>query len=334
MFVKKNAALFPLLLLAMNLPAVGAQKLHKAAEATGPAILWRNPTDLASRDLFYGPGGKRDEPSGTFTFVKEDLNGTNPKFVVRDQQGIRWIVKLGIEARPETVATRLAWAVGYYANEDYFVRELKVRGMPARLHRGQNLAGADGTMHDVRLKREDRHEERKIGSWQWRHNAFTNTRELNGLRVLMAVINNWDLKDENTAIYQDGGERVYMVSDLGATFGAAGRAWPERKSKGNLDAYSRSRFLRRVTAHAVDFEVPARPNFRYAVNPKEYLRRVRLQWIGRNVPRSDARWMGQLLARLSPRQIREAFRAAGYSPQETEEFARVVQNRIAALTDL
>jgi hypothetical protein len=318
MCVKKNAALFPLLLLAMNLPAIGAKKLHKAAEATGPAILWRNPTDLPSRDLFYGPGGKRDEPSGTFTFVKEDLNGTNPKFVVRDQQGIRWIVKLGIEARPETVATRLAWAVGYYANEDYFVRELKVRDMPARLHRGQNLVAADGTVHDVRLKREDRHAERKIGSWQWRHNAFTNTRELNGLRVLMAVINSWDLKDENTAIYQDGGERVYMVSDLGASFGA----------------YSRSRFLRRVTAHAVDFEVPARPNFRYAVNPKEYLRRVRLEWIGRNVPRSDARWMGQLLARLSPRQIREAFRAAGYSPQETEEFAKVVQNRIAALTDL
>lgn len=92
---------------------------------SGPAIIWTNPRDIESRDLFYGPGGSRHVPSGTFTFVKEDLDGTNPKFVVKDQDGVKWKLKLGIEARPETVASRIVWAVGYHANEDYFVFDLQ-----------------------------------------------------------------------------------------------------------------------------------------------------------------------------------------------------------------
>ena len=53
------------------------------------------------------------------TFVDEDLKGSNPKFVVRDAAGVKWKIKLGTEARPETAATRLVWAVGYSADEDY-----------------------------------------------------------------------------------------------------------------------------------------------------------------------------------------------------------------------
>jgi hypothetical protein len=37
---------------------------------------------------------------------------------------------------------------------------------------------------------------------------------------------------------------------------------------------------------------------------------------------------------LSPKQIRDAFRAAGYSDSEVEQFAQVVEKRIALLTDM
>ena len=84
----------------------------------------------------------------------------------------------------------------------------------------------------------------------------------------------------------------------------------------------------------VSFETPGRPRYMYLVNPKEYLRRVRLEWIGRNIPRADAKWMGSLLARLSPQQIRDAFRAAGYSGGDVDAFSKVLEQRIAALTDL
>jgi len=44
--------------------------------------------------------------------------------------------------------------------------------------------------------------------------------------------------------------------------------------------------------------------------------------------------MAAILNRLSAEQIRDAFRAAGYSPQEVEAFAKVVEGRIARLDDI
>lgn len=331
MFVKKLAYRVALTsTLGLTLCAAPKKPAVEAASIK-PAMLWHDPVDLSSRNLFYGPGGQAHQPHGKFVFVKEDLDGTNPKFVVRDQDGVKWKVKLGNEARPETVASRMAWAVGYYANEDYFLRDLHVEGMPFRLHRGQNLVARDGTMHNVRLKRED---EKKAGTWQWRNSPFTGSRELNGLRVLMALMNNWDLKDENNGVYKDGKEYVYMVSDLGASFGSASRTWPKEKSKGDLNSYQRSKFFRKVSDDSVSFQTPGRSSLIYVLNPKEYFERIRLEGIGRKIPREDARWMGHLLARLSPAQIRDAFRAAAYEPAEVDAFSAIVERRILALTDL
>src|SRR3974377_1492498 len=84
----------------------------KEAPANATPALWREPADIASRDLFYGPGGKEHAPRGTFTFVEEDAAGTNPKFDVVDGDGVKWRVKLGAEARPETAASRFVWGAG------------------------------------------------------------------------------------------------------------------------------------------------------------------------------------------------------------------------------
>ena len=84
----------------------------------------------------------------------------------------------------------------------------------------------------------------------------------------------------------------------------------------------------------MNVNVPARPAWEYLVNPKEYIQRLRMGWIGKDIPRADARWMAEWLARLSPKQIRDAFRAAGYSPEEVEGFSKVVEHRIAALMEL
>src|ERR1700722_20618686 len=103
----------------------------RAETARGePAVLWRDPVDIQSRNLLYGPGGDQHQPRGPFTFVEEDLNGTNPKYVVRDQNKVKWTVKLGVEARPETAASRLVWAAGYFTNEDYFLQNLQIGNMP------------------------------------------------------------------------------------------------------------------------------------------------------------------------------------------------------------
>jgi hypothetical protein len=315
---------------------------HQIAENAdgGTAVLWQNPVDISSRNLFYGPGGKEHEPHGTFTFVEEDLDGTNPKIVVRDQDGVKWTVKLGGEARPETAASRLTWAVGYFANEDYFLPDLRVANMPPHLHRGQKLIAPDGSLHDVRLKRHLEHE-KKAGTWSWGENRFQGTRELNGLRVMMALINNWDLTDENNAVYagaqvreSEGTDNIYMTSDLGSTFGLGRLTWPMRKARGNLQTYSHSKFISKIRPEDVDFRVPTRPAFFFLATPREFFSKLQLRWIGKHVPRADAKWMGELLAQLSADQIRDAFRAAGYSPEEVEGFTRVVQDRTAELEDL
>src|SRR5689334_12477152 len=47
-----------------------------------PVILWQEPVNVGSRDLSFGPGGRAHQPRGPFRFVSEDLEGTNPKFVI------------------------------------------------------------------------------------------------------------------------------------------------------------------------------------------------------------------------------------------------------------
>lgn len=296
------------------------------------AVLWREPKDIASRNLFYGPGGSAHVPQGKFTFVEENLAGSSPKFDVIDQNGVRWKVKMGPEVRPEVAASRLVWAVGYFANENYFTPVLQVEKLP-RLHRGRKFVSGGTTVHNVRLKRHQP-ELKRIGSWSWMKDPFTDTREWYGLRVLMAVMNNWDLKDGNNAIYisrHEPAERRYAVSDLGASFGPTGLNW---SLKGNADEYCKSKWIKSVSAKYVDFNVPAALAARYYLDLPEVVRRANLVWLGRHIPRAYARWMGDLLGRLSPQQIRDAFRAGGYAPSQVEQLSRVVELRIAELKKL
>jgi hypothetical protein len=334
-------------LVVLSFPVAGtSQEKTNTPEAkgkitgSGPAVLWRNPEDIASRNLFYGPGGKQNEPHPTFTFLKEDLDGTSPKFDVLAQDGVKWKVKLGAEARSETVASRFLWAVGYFADENYFLSNTQIEDMPRRLKRGQDLVEPGGLLHNVRLERAPKGE--KIEAWQWRHNPFTGTRELNGLRIMMALINNWDLKNQNTAVYMgsdgdepEGSRQTYMISDLGASFGAPGRGrwWRGKMSSGNLEVYSHSKFISKIRPDYVDFVTPTQPVLPCAMS-LPFFGRLCLGWIGNHIPRTDAKWMGQLLAQLSPDQIRDAFRAGGYSPQEVDGFAKVIEARIVELNKL
>jgi hypothetical protein len=305
--------------------------LTAAAEPAGQ--LWNPPGDLSKRNLLYGPGGREHEPRGSFRFIEEEMDGTNPKIVVEDERGARWKVKLGAEAQPETAASRLIWAIGYFADEDYVVPNARIENLPVKLRRGQRFVEAGGSIRKARFERmpEGR---KKSGHWRWQQNPFTGTRELNGLRVMMSLLNNWDTIDGNTAIYETPRGRIYVVSDLGAAFGPGRETWPLRHAQGNLEAYRKSKFVKKVTADYVDFHAPHRPELWYLFLPREYFGKSRLRWIGRGIPRGDARWLGELLGRLSPEQIRDAFRASAYSPEETEGFAKAVEERIAKLREL
>jgi hypothetical protein len=322
-------------------PALGQVKSTASGDQGRPALIWEDPGDIKAKDLFNGPGGEKRRPALPVKFLKEDKHGHNSKLDVEDANGGKWKAKLGIEAQPEVVATRLLWAIGYFTNENYFVRDLAVEGLPAHLKRGEGHVVAPGHLESVRLQRQPEHT-KKVATWSWRHNPLVGTREFNGLRVMMALLSNWDLKDENNAILEGGDQgdknkserEEYLVSDVGTAFGASGEHWTEAASKNNLKEYQHARFIAKTTSQYVDFHFPRRPPLLHLLILPSYIHHACMGWVGNHVPRADAKWLGSLLAQLSAAQIEDAFRAGGYPPEKASAFTRVVQVRIAELNQL
>jgi hypothetical protein len=299
-------------------------------------VLWTDPGNIASRNLLYGQGGEKHQPKAPFTFLREDMHGTNPKFDAQDANGKKWRVKLGEEARPEVVASRLLWAVGYFANDDYVLPEATIQGL--RMRRKSESASGDNITYG-RFARKPGGQD-KIGIWEWKDNPFTGTRELNGLRVMMAVMNNWDLKDDNNSVYDDekSDRQIFLANDVGATFGTNGLSWSRARSKGNIDSFKGSKFITRSTDTEVDFATPAAPTAflteTVGFGAVPYAKRASLDWIGRNIPRADARWIASLLAQLTHKQLVDAFRAGHFPPDVIDMYVALVESRIAELKEL
>lgn len=329
--LKKIGASACVLCLSLTAGFAAPKRVSKAVDA--PRVLWQDPGDVAARDLTWGPGGAAHQPHGPFRFDKEDLHGTSAKFVITDADGTRWKVKLGAEAQPETAASRLVWAVGYYADEEYYLPSFRVDGIPSNLQRGESFIEPNGLVHGARLKRYLKGEA-KDGSWKWRSNPFYGTREFNGLRVMMALINNWDLKDENNAIRVYEGKQIYLVSDLGSSFATTSVRLAHSEDKGNLANYSSSKFIDQTKPPFVTFATPSRPVLLEGFVVRDFVSRLNMEWIRKDIPIADARWIGSILAKLSPRQIQDAFTAAGFSPQEIAGFSKIVEERITELNSL
>ena len=302
-FYKKFA--FSLVVFFLALPAF-------AQQAGTTAALWRDRGDASALDILDGPGGKEHQPGTNFKFIEESKSGTAPKFDVEDENGTKWRVKLGPEVKSETAAMRLLWAAGYFTDEDYYRPEIRVQGMQ-RLSRGRQYVSAGGVVREARLKRHG--DGKELKNWSWSQNPFIGTREFNGLRVMMVLINNWDLKDINNKIFDEGGESRYEVADLGASIGRTGNYFG--RSKAVLKDYAKTPFIIKVTREYVDFVFHAK-----------------VESVGEKIPVADARWLGDRLGQFSPEQISDCFRAAGFSPDEVEGYSRAVLQRIEALEKL
>lgn len=306
----------------------------QAPAASGHAVIWSDPGDISSKNLYWGAGGKRDQPKLPVEFLSEDSHGTNPKFDVRDANDKKWHLKMGVEARPEVAASRLLWAVGYSANENYFFKLLEVNYLPVHLRRGQQYLLHGNQVQYVRLQRlPDR--EKKHGNWNWRHNRFYGQREFNGLRVMMALLRNWDLKDDNNAILEENsGDQTYEVTDVGTSFGSRGKRHSSAYSKSNLKEFRKGRLISKIDGDTVDLNFPARPSPILVFEVRFYVQQLHMHWFGQHIPRADAKWIGSLLAQLSPDQIRDAFRAAGYSQSDIDAFTGILISRIQELNAL
>lgn len=288
----------------------------KSSAPRGTPVLWSEPSDITSRNLLLGPGGEEMKPDlSRVTFLKDEKGGYSKKYRVRDGRGRVWVAKIGKEAQSETAATRLVWAVGYPVEVTYLAPRVEIAGK--------------GSFENVRFEARPENVKR-LDKWTWDKNPFAGTRELQGLKILMALIENWDTKDDNNRILHykaaDGGrdELRYVISDLGASFG---------KADGSSGPIS---WLRQVKGSRNEPEDYAGDEFVKSVEGGF----VRLEFGGKNsdmmqnITVEDARWVGELLSRLTDEQIRDAFRAANYAPEEVELLAGEVKRRIDQLVNL
>src|SRR5215213_4471099 len=304
-----------------------------------PPILWRNPANVSRRNLFYGPGSPELAPVAPFTFIKENKSGESPKFVVRDARGDEWTVKLGPEAQAETVSTRLVWAVGYFAEEAYYFDEVRIEKLP-RLSRGQDYVSGN-SVRGARF--EPKRSGMKRGStWSWQKNPFESTRELSGLKVLMILLNNFDARSENNRIIHVNKpgrrEARYYVTDLGATLGRAGGLGGTR-TKNDLADFLSTQFVRGVDERdgVVEFDYDTRPRglgHLSVLHPLYYRHEVNKEKAMRGIPIAHAQWIGSLLNQVSDEQLRDAFRAAGYSDGVRESYVAALRARVNQLTEL
>lgn len=309
-----------------------SKKQHADKKA---AVLWRNPGNIRNRDLYYGPGSKALAPAPPFRFVKEVKEGGMPKFDVEDARGVKWRVKLGPEAQSETAASRLVWAAGYNAEESYYLARARIDGL-RKLSRGQKYIDGD-SVRGARF--EPRREDVKRGKeWGWSKNPFKKTRELNGLKTMMVLLNNWDTFKKNNRVLHDknSGEEKYTVTDLGATLGAVG-GFGARRSKSNVQDFARRGLISKVEGDKVKFNYDLKPKkfgLLSMVYPPYFFRQRKATNAMQNVNVSDAAWIGSQLGQLSDDQLRDAFRAAGYDRATTDAYVRTMRSRINELKRL
>ena len=313
---------FTILSISLSMAFTGAvlaqkDKTDQREVLTGEAVLWREPTDIATRNLLLGSGGEEQKPDlSKVVFEKEGAPGYSVKYDVRDGAGKRWVVKLGNEARPETAANRLLWAVGYETETVYLVpcahiQETKPRKDVKRCE-GDGFADARFEARGDGVKRGD--------TWEWKSNPFAGKRELNGLLVMMALLNNWDLKTENNVVLQvtnsDGASELhYVISDVGATFGKTGG--PISHSRNEPEKYVKTKFVEGTKGDRVKFAYGGKQSGLFD-----------------QVTVADAKWIGGLLSQLSDDQIADAFRSADFTPEETQMLVAEVKDRISQLANL
>lgn len=292
---------------ALSISVNADDKSKDKKEGHGTPVLWQQPGDISSRDLLLGPGGEEMKPDlSKVTFIREEKGGYSTKYRVRDGAGREWVVKVSKEAQSETAATKLVWAVGYVTEVTYLVPTVTIEGK--------------GTFQNARFEARPAHAKR-LTEWKWTDNPFLGSRELQGLKIMMVLLDNWDLKDSNNKIVmvrdeQSGESQLrYIISDLGATLGKTG--WLATRSRNEPSDFANAKFVDDVKGNFIDLH--------YSGKRKELVHGITI---------AHARWIGDLLSRLSDQQIGDAFRSANYSPEDVQLLTSAVRGRINALIGL
>ena len=279
------------------------------APAPSGASMWVEPTDIATRDLYYGPWGpeRAPNPKGVYTLVERKHTGVNLGLTVKDEKDREWSVKqaypggLDPEGPVEVVVSRLLSAVGYHQPPVYFLPAFTLKD-----DFGKTVeVGGRFRLKDESLK--------DTGYWKWEENPFVGTKPYQGLIVALMMFNSTDLKNANNTLYEhkngDLIEQWYVARDVGSALGDAN---PVAARKGHPDSFEQVPYILGVNNGKVEFA--------YSSWYKNLVR-------DRITPEEVA-WISELLARLSDKQWADAFRAGGFAPNDANRFITKLKEKI------
>jgi hypothetical protein len=290
--------------------------------------LWRDPGEVEKLDLANGPEGPGDAPQPPFRFVEENLLGSSPKIRVMDARGVAWMVKFGDEVSSQTFAARLVWSAGYFAIPTYFVASGSVSGVGV-LKRAKGYVKSDGQFDNASFERFIDLPIQWLGdtrSWSWNSNPFVGTPELNGLKILLMLLSDWDNKDardvehgSNTAILvYPGGETHYAVVDWGGSMGKWG-GYLER-NKWRCGDYSQQTpdFIKGVRGNVIQWGYSGQHTTDFT----------------QDVHVDDVVWLLKYLGRIDDAQLRGGLVSSGASRADVECFVKAIRNRISQLQSI
>ena len=304
MTLNKHCMKFTVSFLLIALLAVSGFSQKPDGTTQAKQVMWES-TNISERNLYLGPGGTGMQPDlKKSQFLGRQGGGTQLKYRLKDAAGREWVVKVGRETQPETAATRLLWAIGYRTEINYLVKKVEIQQI--------------GNYKNVRFEARPDNIKR-LEKWSWTDNPFVGTNEFEGLKIMMAMFNNWDIKDENTAILKDGDAHYYIISDLGATFGKLPEVSGGGKTGRSInkpEQYAEAKFIKQVRDGVIELD--------YRGKADSIIQGVKVE---------HGRWLADLLLQLSDKQIEDAFRAANYEDEEVKLLAQAFKARIMELDE-
>jgi hypothetical protein len=311
-------------------------EITRRAEGEAPLrssreVIWRDPGPITPDELEAGPCGSKGAPAPPFHFLEEHDTGSNPCVSIRDAAGREWRVKWGQEVHTETFGTRLAWALGYFAEQTYFIAAGTIGGTHD-LRRAKECIDEQHRFSDARFELSERGVERHFDAhgWAWHENPFVGTHELAGLKILIMLVSNWDNKDvrdvargSNTAIFEypmnpAGAETEarYLIIDWGAALGAWGSHILKR-GRWDPEAFAgqNAEFISGVDGDIVQFGYQGQRTADAAAN----------------ITRADVAWFVRIANRLTDDHLRAALRASGANREEIDLFTASLRARLDQL---
>ena len=288
-------------------------------------VIWRHPGTLTAGEIGDGPCGRGGGPAEPFHFVEEHDTGSQPCLSIRDARGREWRVKWGQEVHTEVFGTRLAWALGYFAEPSYFVASGEIHGT-RELRRAAACIDEHHRFTEARFELSESGVAKHFDAhgWAWDDNPFVGSHELNGLKILMMLVSNWDNKDvrdvargSNTAIfeYRTGKdlEARYLIIDWGAALGAWGNNVLKR-GRWDPEAYASQNqyFITGVIDEIVQFGYQGQ----------------RTADVTQNITVDDLRWFDGRAQSLSDDHLRAALIASGANEDETASFTASLRERL------